>query len=156
MTRMTGPDCAVMCNLINIHTYMHTYIHTYIHTYMCNLINIHTYIHTWYVHTYIHTYVLEKLYRNWQQKNDAYCSLVQLRKVDHRIVPRNFEPHSHSIEWNNVPIYATSLYKNHFHEQTMYNAVHYTLHRSKPRWSMTWLVPESGPVGLTHHFRSIR
>ena len=29
MTRMTGPDCVVMCNLIN------TYIHTYIHTYMC-------------------------------------------------------------------------------------------------------------------------
>ena len=28
MTRMTGPDCVVMCNLIN------TYIHTYIHTYM--------------------------------------------------------------------------------------------------------------------------
>ena len=22
MTRMTGPDCVVMCNLINIHTYM--------------------------------------------------------------------------------------------------------------------------------------
>ena len=36
MTRMTGPDCVVMCNLINtyIHTYIHnTYIHTYIHTY---------------------------------------------------------------------------------------------------------------------------
>ena len=30
MTRMTGPDCAVMCNLVNIHTYIHTY---YIHTY---------------------------------------------------------------------------------------------------------------------------
>ena len=32
MTRMTGPDCVVMCNLINtyiINTYMHTYIHTY-------------------------------------------------------------------------------------------------------------------------------
>ena len=28
MTRMTGPDCVVMCNLIN--TYIHTYIH--IHT----------------------------------------------------------------------------------------------------------------------------
>ena len=28
MTRMTGPDCAVMCNLINIHTYIYTYIHT--------------------------------------------------------------------------------------------------------------------------------
>ena len=27
MTRMAGPDCAVMCNLINIHTYIHTYIH---------------------------------------------------------------------------------------------------------------------------------
>ena len=26
--RMTGPDCAVTCNLINIHTYTHTYIHT--------------------------------------------------------------------------------------------------------------------------------
>ena len=27
MTRMTRPDCAVMCNLINIHTYIHTYTH---------------------------------------------------------------------------------------------------------------------------------
>ena len=27
MTRMTGPDCAVMCNLISIHTYTHTYIY---------------------------------------------------------------------------------------------------------------------------------
>ena len=26
MTRMTGPDCAVMCNLTNIHTYIHTYM----------------------------------------------------------------------------------------------------------------------------------
>ena len=36
MTRMTGPDCVVMCNLINtyIHTYIHKYIHTYIHTYI--------------------------------------------------------------------------------------------------------------------------
>ena len=25
MTRMTGPGCAVMCNLINIHTYIHTW-----------------------------------------------------------------------------------------------------------------------------------
>ena len=59
MTRMTGPDCVVMCNFIN------TYIHTYIHTWedqcewhrmtrmtgpdcavMCNLINMHTY-NTW-------------------------------------------------------------------------------------------------------------
>ena len=58
MTRMTGPDCVIMCNLKK---YMHTYIHTYIHTredqcewhrmtrmtgpdcvVMCNLIN--TYI----------------------------------------------------------------------------------------------------------------
>ena len=31
MTRMTGPDCVVMCNLIN------TYIQTYIHTYRGNL-----------------------------------------------------------------------------------------------------------------------
>ena len=35
MTRMTGPDCAVMCNLINKYTFIHTYIHiyTYIHAY---------------------------------------------------------------------------------------------------------------------------
>ena len=49
MTRMTGPDCAVMCNLINIHTCIHTCFHTYIQTY------IHIYIHTYYIHTYIHT-----------------------------------------------------------------------------------------------------
>ena len=79
MTRMTGPDCAVMCNLINIHTYIHTYIqvslippredqcewHRMTRTtgpdcvVMCNLINtyIHTYIHTYYVqfNKYIHT-----------------------------------------------------------------------------------------------------
>ena len=24
MTRMTGPDCAVMCNLINAHTHTHS------------------------------------------------------------------------------------------------------------------------------------
>ena len=39
MTRMTGPDCVVMCNLIN------TYIHTYIEP---------TYIHRAYIHTYIY------------------------------------------------------------------------------------------------------
>ena len=26
MTRMTGPDCVVMCNLINTHTHTHVYI----------------------------------------------------------------------------------------------------------------------------------
>ena len=25
MTRMAGPDCAVMCNLINAHTHTHTH-----------------------------------------------------------------------------------------------------------------------------------
>ena len=27
MTRMTAPDCVVMCNLINTHTYTHTHTH---------------------------------------------------------------------------------------------------------------------------------
>ena len=27
MTRMTRPDCAVICNLINTHTHTHTQIH---------------------------------------------------------------------------------------------------------------------------------
>ena len=30
MTRMTGPDCAVMCNLINTHTHTHTQIYIYV------------------------------------------------------------------------------------------------------------------------------
>ena len=29
MTRMTGPDCAVMCTLINTHTHMHTQAHAH-------------------------------------------------------------------------------------------------------------------------------
>ena len=37
MTRMTGPDCAVMCNLINTHTHTHTHTererHTHAHSY---------------------------------------------------------------------------------------------------------------------------
>ena len=28
MTRMTGPDCVVMCNLINTHTHTQTHKHT--------------------------------------------------------------------------------------------------------------------------------
>ena len=28
MTRITGPDCAVMCNLINTHTHTHKHTHT--------------------------------------------------------------------------------------------------------------------------------
>ena len=56
MTRMTGPDWLVMCNLINIRTYIHTYIEDQCEWHrmtrmtgpdcvvMCNLIN--TYIHT--------------------------------------------------------------------------------------------------------------
>ena len=32
MTRMTGPDCVVMCNLI-MHTYIHTEMQTYIERY---------------------------------------------------------------------------------------------------------------------------
>ena len=68
MTRMTGPDCAVMCNLINIHTYIHTYTYIY---FPCSADQVqdwqpypvdsysaicddHTYIHilhTYYIHT---------------------------------------------------------------------------------------------------------
>ena len=29
-TRMTGPDCVVMCNLINTHTHTHTHTHTFL------------------------------------------------------------------------------------------------------------------------------
>ena len=61
MTRMTGPDCVVMCNLINTHTHTHTLIpsredqcewHRMTRmtgpdcVVMCNLINTHTHTHT--------------------------------------------------------------------------------------------------------------
>ena len=36
MTRMTGPDCVVMCNLINTHTHTHIiYLVVYIYTVYC-------------------------------------------------------------------------------------------------------------------------
>ena len=31
ISRMTGPDCAVMCNLINTHTHTHTHTHKHTH-----------------------------------------------------------------------------------------------------------------------------
>ena len=54
MTRMTGPDCVVMCNLINTHTHTHTQCEWHRMTrmtgpdcvVMCNLINTHTHTHT--------------------------------------------------------------------------------------------------------------
>ena len=54
MTRMTGPDCAVMCNLINTHTHTHDQCEWHRMTrmtgpdcvVMCNLINTHTHTHT--------------------------------------------------------------------------------------------------------------
>ena len=50
MTRMTRPDCAVMCNLINTHTHTHTRHRMTRMTgpdcaVMCNLINTHTHTH---------------------------------------------------------------------------------------------------------------
>ena len=41
MARMIGPDCAVMCNLINTHTHTHTHTHN-----THNLINTHTHTYT--------------------------------------------------------------------------------------------------------------
>ena len=54
MTRMTRPDCAVMCNLINTHTHAHTQCEWHRTTrmtgpdcaVMCNLINTHTHTRT--------------------------------------------------------------------------------------------------------------
>ena len=60
MTRMTGPDCTVVCNLINTHTHTHTLPpwedqcewHRMTRmtgldcAVMCNLINTHTHTHT--------------------------------------------------------------------------------------------------------------
>ena len=40
MTRITGPDCAVMCNLINTHTHKYTHTHTHTHTHSHNSDNL--------------------------------------------------------------------------------------------------------------------
>ena len=45
MTGMTGPDCAVMCNLINTHTHTHT------HTHARGYVQFNKYTHT---HTHTH------------------------------------------------------------------------------------------------------
>ena len=38
MTRMTRPDCAVMCNLKNTHTHQfNKYTHTHTHTFLFNV-----------------------------------------------------------------------------------------------------------------------
>ena len=43
MTRMTGPDCVVMCNLINTHTHTHTtHTHTHTHTHVWLSGRLHT------------------------------------------------------------------------------------------------------------------
>ena len=71
MTRMTGPDCGVMCNSINTHTHTHTH---HLSSWedqcewhrmtrmtgpdcavMCNSINRHK-------HTYTHTHTLRNKY----------------------------------------------------------------------------------------------
>ena len=38
MTRMTGPDCVVMCNLINTHTHTHTHSGFVFIAYVCALL----------------------------------------------------------------------------------------------------------------------
>ena len=87
MTRMTRPDCAVMCNLINTHTHTHTHTHTQVSlippwedqcewhrmtrmtgpdcAVMCNLINTHTRTQT---HTHTHTQVISGMCSG-QKKN---------------------------------------------------------------------------------------
>ena len=67
MTRMTRPDCVVMCNLINTHTHTHippredqcewhrmTKMTGPDCVVMCNLINTHTHTHT---HTHTEVFV---------------------------------------------------------------------------------------------------
>ena len=40
MTRMTRPDCAVMCNLINTHAHTHTHTHTRVGSVAANSDNL--------------------------------------------------------------------------------------------------------------------
>ena len=49
MTRMTGPDCAVMCNFINIHTYIHMVFKRYVCTMDYCRVTLGSYRNTVYV-----------------------------------------------------------------------------------------------------------
>ena len=52
MTRMTRPDCAVMCNLINTHTHTHTHTHTQYWYFFSIRANILKYLLYFYVQDY--------------------------------------------------------------------------------------------------------
>ena len=45
MTRMTRPDCAVMCNLINIHTCMYVCMYVCMSVYVCMYVCIFIKLH---------------------------------------------------------------------------------------------------------------
>ena len=52
MTRMTGPDCAIMCNLINTHTHDRAGLRGYV--------QFNKYTHT---HTHTHTHFLDYIFK---------------------------------------------------------------------------------------------
>ena len=96
MTRMTRPDCAVMCNLINTHTHTHSLIppredqckwHRMTRmtgpdcVVMCNLINTHTHTHT-HTHTTVSTgrHVSNLKDRHWKERKHTPNRLL-LRRV---------------------------------------------------------------------------
>ena len=95
MIRMTGPVCAVMCNLINIHTYIDTCIHTSIH----DRAGLRGYVQLINIHTYIHKYI-ESSIPHWESqcewhKNDSddgaglrgYLRLINIHTYIHTYIP---------------------------------------------------------------------
>ena len=86
MTRMTGPDCVVMCNLIN------TYIHTY---------PVDPYSAIWDDHTYIHTYIHRSTGHNpllrptgIQIATKSYATLQAMAPTNNKTVhPTSFTPY---------------------------------------------------------------
>ena len=82
MTGMTGPDCAVICNLINTHTHTHIWedqreSHRMTRmtrpdcAVMCNLINTHTHTHT---HTHIFSW--HRMTRMTRPDCAVMCNLI--------------------------------------------------------------------------------
>ena len=84
MTRMTRPDCAVMCNLINTHTRAHTTRMTGPDcVVMCNLINTHTHTHT---HTHTTHHLQAALCDELVEDLVAFATLV----FSSRVLPQVF------------------------------------------------------------------
>ena len=93
MTRMTGPDCAVMCNLINTHTHTH---HTHTHTHHTHTHTPHTHTHTTHTHTtHTHTHTQVSLIPPWEDQCEWH-RMTRMTGPDYAVLCDLINMHTHT------------------------------------------------------------